>query len=130
MSKLVVSGATLKCSQGAAPASLTVLPTGPATGDEKPMATVMDFAPTVNIAPFGMCRSQANPQVISATAAAQGVLTPQPCVPVTAAPWSPGSPVVTIGEMKALTADSTCNCAWNGTIEVTAPGTALIDDDG
>jgi hypothetical protein len=128
MSKLVVDGASLQCSHGTTPAALTVLPTGPATGDERPMATVMDHLPIVNIAPFGMCNSPANPQVAAATAAAQGVLTPQPCVPVTSAPWSPGSPVVTLNDVKALTADSKCLCAWSGTLEVTAPGTALIDD--
>ncbi len=129
MVKLVVDGAQLKCSQGASPASLKVLPTGPATGEDKPVATVMDHAPMVNIAPFGMCRSQANPQVAAATAAAQGVLTPMPCVPVIAGPWSSGSSLVTIGEFKALTDDSTCQCNWNGKIEVTSAGTELVESE-
>ena len=127
MSKLVVSGARLKCSQGLAPSSLTVLPTAPVDGDDRPMATVMDHLPMVNIAPFGMCRSQSNPQVMAATAAALGVLTPQPCVPVTAAPWSPGSSLVTIGDLKALSDDASCQCSWNGKIEITDPGSTLID---
>ncbi|MFO0605636.1 MAG: DUF4280 domain-containing protein [Polyangiales bacterium] len=122
MPKLVVHGAVLQCSMGAAPASLTVLPTNLVDGDTKPVATVMDFAPMTNVAPFGMCRSPANPQVAAATAAAMGVLTPQPCVPVLTAPWSPGSPVVTIGSFRALTDDSQCACAWAGTVSVTQPG--------
>ena len=66
--------------------------------------------------------AQANPQVASATAAAQGVLTPVPCVPVINGPWSPGSPCVQIEHQKALTDDSTCRCAWTGTIEITDAG--------
>jgi len=86
MAKLVVSGAMLKCSEGLAPSSLTVLPLGPTSADDRPTATVMDNMPMVNIAPFGMCKTQANPQVAAATSAAMGVLTPMPCVPVIPAP--------------------------------------------
>lgn len=123
MAKLVILGATLRCSQGLAPSTLTVLPTILADTDEKPTATVMDFKPMVNIAPFGMCKTQANPQVAAATTAAGGVLTPQPCVPVIVAPWSPGSSVMTISEQAALTDDSKCSCTWTGSIEITSPGT-------
>jgi hypothetical protein len=119
--KLVVNGAGLKCSQGLAPSTLTVLPTKKIEADKQPGATIQDFKPNVNIAPFGMCNSTSNPQVISATATAQGVHTPMPCVPVTTAPWSPGSSIVTFHGEKALTADSKCNCAWNGSIEITTP---------
>ena len=122
MPKLVVNGAKLKCSEGLAPSALTVLPTGPATAGPLPAATVDDSRPTVNVAPFGLCKTQANPQVAAATAAAMGTLTPMPCLPVITAPWSPGSPVVTIGGTKALTDDSKCTCTWSGTIEITDPG--------
>src|SRR5512139_1088592 len=119
MPKLVTDGASLKCGEGLAPSTLTVLPLSKGEAGPKPVATVDDYKPMLNIAPFGMCRAQANPSVAAATAAAQGVLTPQPCVPVVTAPWSPGSGVVTLGEAKALSADSTCKCAWTGTIEIT-----------
>jgi hypothetical protein len=49
-------------------------------------------------------------------------LVPQPCVPVVSAPWSPGSGQVTFREQKALTEDSTCQCAWSGRIEIIDPG--------
>ena len=72
----VASGAMLTCSFGAAPGTLTVLPAGRVNADGVPMANIMDHKPNVNIAPFGMCTSLANPQVSAATSAAQGVLTP------------------------------------------------------
>jgi hypothetical protein len=121
VAKLVVSGAKLKCSQGTSPASLTVLPTnGTDAGD--PAATVDDYVPMVNVASFGMCQTQANPQVAAATTAAQGVLTPMPCVPLVTSAWSPGSSDVTVNEKKALTDDSKCNCTWSGSIEITSAG--------
>lgn len=121
MPKLVVSGAMLKCSEGLAPATLTILPKNGASSGEIPAATVMDHVPMLNIAAFGMCKTQANPQVAAATAAANGVLSPQPCTPVVSAPWSPGSSAVTVQGLKALTDDSSCQCAWTGRIEITDP---------
>ena len=123
MPKLVISGAKLKCNQGVSPSSLTILPVNGGEADRQPLATVDDYTPMVNIAAFGMCRTQANPQVASATTAAQGVLTPMPCVPVISAAWSPGSTVVEVSGKKALTDDSSCNCQWTGKIEITDAGT-------
>src|SRR5262245_28220175 len=120
MPKLVASGAKLKCAEGLAPSTLTILPQSGTSASEIPAGTVMDFTPA-NIAPFGMCKTLANPQVAAATAAAQGSLTPQPCMPVVSAPWSPGAKSVTFQGLKALTDDSTCQCAWTGRIEVTDP---------
>jgi hypothetical protein len=128
MTKLVIDGAKLKCSQGTSQGSLTVLPTIGADADEKPTATVNDYIPMTNIGTFGMCQTQANPQVAAATAAAQGVLTPQPCIPVTTSAWSPGSSVVTIKDVNALTDDSKCNCTWTGSIEITDSGTSVEVD--
>src|SRR5215216_4078697 len=92
MSQEVCNGAVLMCSFGVAPSALTVLPKGPPVNATKQLAAnIMDHAPMVNIKPFGMCTSLANPQVAAATSAASGVLTPQPCIPVVPAPWAPGS---------------------------------------
>lgn len=102
-----------------------MLPLSGTSGDDQPAATVNDFAPMTNIAPFGMCKTQANPQVAAATAAAQGALTPQPCMPVIPSPWSPGSSIVTIQGAKALTADSKCSCQWTGSIEITDPACSV-----
>jgi len=125
MPKLVVTGAKLKCSKGLAPSTLTVLPTNMANGGVVPAATVMDNIPMLNIAPFGMCKTQANPQVAAATSAAMGVLTPMPCIPVVTALWSPGASGAEIAGQKALTADSKCSCMWSGSIEITDPASDI-----
>ena len=43
------------------------------------------------------CNSPSNPMVAAATTAALGVLTPMPCIPMTIAPWMPGSSTVMMG---------------------------------
>ena len=122
MSFQVTMGAQLSCSFGAAPSVLNVLPANRTLSSSMPAATIMDHVPLLNIMPFGVCSSMANPMVIAATAAAQGVLTPMPCIPVTPAPWVPGAPTVLIGNMPALDNASTCNCAWGGVISILMAG--------
>jgi hypothetical protein len=122
MTPQVVNGATLLCSFGAAPATLIVLPVNVTTVGGLPAATIMDFAPIVNIPTFGMCNTPSNPTVAGATAAALGVLTPMPCVPVTVAPWVPGAVPVLINNLPALDATSKCMCTWGGVITITMPG--------
>ena len=122
MAVQVVMGATLQCSFGAAPSVLSVLPVNCTLNSSVPAASIMDHKPMVNIMPFGMCTSLANPTVAAATSAALGVLTPMPCIPATVAPWVPGSPTVLIGNMPALSNLSTCMCTWAGVISVTNPG--------
>ena len=121
MSIQVCMGATLQCSFGAAPSVLVVLPAN-RTMTTTPAANIMDHKPMVNIMPFGMCSSPANPTVAAATAAALGVLTPMPCVPATAAPWIVGAPTVLIGKMPALNNTSKLMCNWGGVIQIVSPG--------
>lgn len=125
MGQAVCGGASLQCSFGAAPGILNVLPMNRVT-TTLPIATIMDNKPIVNITPFGVCTSLANPTVAAATAAAFGVLTPQPCMPVTPAPWIPGSPTVLIGNMPALNNQSKCMCNWGGVIQIANPGQMSI----
>ena len=122
MPNQVVSGAMLQCSFGTAPAALTVLPENRTNVADIPAANIMDFVPMTNIPSFVMCMSVANPQVAAATAAALGVLTPQPCIPATAAPWAPGAAVTRIAGQLALDDVSICNCMWGGVISVTFAG--------
>lgn len=114
-------GAMMQCSFGAAPSTLVVLPT-PMVLTTTPSANITAFAPVVNIPPFGMCNSPSNPMVISLTAAALGVFTPAPCIPVTTGPWIPGAPTVMIANMPALDSNSKLMCAWAGVIQIVNPG--------
>lgn len=82
------------------------------------VATMMDFTPIMNIRPFGMCQSMINPMVASATAAAMGVLTPMPCIPVIVAPWVDVNQKIKINNIPILKNDSKCYCAYGGCISV------------
>lgn len=121
MGMCVCGGAMIMCSFGMAPSTLTVLPQNKVVTTQ-PIANIMDNKPMVNILPFGMCSSLANPTVAAATAAALGVLTPMPCIPVTTAPWVPGSPTVLISNFPALNNTSKLMCTWGGIIQISNPG--------
>ena len=125
MGMCVCGGAMLACSFGMAPSTMTVLPQIKVITTQ-PIANIMDNKPMVNILPFGMCSSLANPTVASATAAALGVLTPMPCVPVTTAPWMPGAPTVLIANFPALNNTSKLMCMWGGVIQISNPGQMKI----
>lgn len=118
----VTSTATMMCSFGVAPSTMSVLPTGKVMMENKPAATIMDNKPMLNIPPFGVCMSLANPITAAQTAAALGVLTPGTCTPMTVAPWVTGSPTVMIGNFPVLNNSSTCNCAYGGVITISVPG--------
>ena len=93
MAKYVCMGATLKCSFGMTPSTLMVtVPLRPMI-QNKPKATIMDFAPMVNILPFGMCQSLSNPG---------------------------GKELIT--NMPALLDNCKLMCAYGGSISITMPG--------
>lgn len=115
-------GAQMMCSFGLAPSNLVVLPINRETINAMPAANIMDHIPMVNIMPFGMCTSPANPVVAAATAAALGVLTPMPCIPATPAPWVVGAPTVTLAPFPALDNISQLMCIWGGVITFVEAG--------
>ena len=121
MPNQVCTGAILQCSFGMAPSSLIATPKTIMTSNMD-AANIMDNKPMVNIPPFAMCQSLANPTVAAATAAALGVLTPMPCIPVFPAPWVPGVPTVMLQNMPAL--DNTCKlmCAYAGVVSINFAG--------
>ena len=118
----VVNSATLMCSFGTTPSSLVVLPNHRVMCGNQFAANIMDHISMVNIMPFGMCMSIANPAVAAATSAALGVLTPQPCIPATMTPWVAGAITDLLDSQPALDNVSICMCNWAGVITVTNPG--------
>lgn len=121
MAKYVCMGALLTCSFGVAPSQLVVaVPLRPMI-QNKPKANIMDHIPMVNILPFGMCNCPSNPMVAAATAAAMGVLTPMPCIPVTPAPWIPGGKEL-VCNFPALLDNCKLMCAYGGSIAINFPG--------
>lgn len=124
MAQIVTTGAVATCSFGTAPGNVTATSQASCLVEGKPAATIQD-AQAANITPFGMCTSLANPQVAAATAAALGVLTPQPCMLVPAGTWIPTKPTVLIGGKPCLTADCKLICAnGGGCISIVSPGQA------
>jgi len=123
MPQQVTMGAMLECSFGVAPSTLVVLPVNRVLCEGPPAANIMDHIPLVNIMPFGMCSSPANPEVAAATAAALGLLTPMPCVPATTEPWAPGAVNVLLANQPSLDNVSTCTCMWGGVVAIVDPAT-------
>jgi hypothetical protein len=117
----VCMGGVMMCTFGMAPSSIVPTPK-PIMTSNMVAANIMDHKPLMNIPPFGMCMSLANPTVAAATAAALGVLTPMPCIPNTPAPWVPGSPTVMLQNFPALNESSKLMCIWAGVISITFPG--------
>lgn len=121
MGQLVTSQAVCMCSFGTLPGNLNALSQVVCLAEGKPAATIQDST-TANITPFGMCTTMSNPQVAAATAAAMGVLTPQPCTLVAAGGWIPTKPNVLIGGKPCLTSDSKLMCSYGGCITISMPG--------
>ncbi len=131
MTEQVCSTAALMCPFSIpVPSALVPTPGSGVMVGGLPAATIMDFAPMVNVPSCGMCISPGNPTFVAATSAALGVPTPVPCIPMIEAPWAPGSTSVLIGNKPALTATDTCSCAWGGVISITYPGQTTVIDDG
>lgn len=119
MEPLAATGALASCSMGAAPSPVNFLPLPPVL-TPTPAGHMLQMIPMLNVMPFGVCISLANPMVASATAAALGVLTPMPCIPVPVGPWT--SPAAAMFLLPAVKASSTLNCAWAGQISLSFPG--------
>jgi hypothetical protein len=127
MAQITCMTAQIQCTFGVAPAVLSVIPVGPPVMANNMIAgTIMSNIPVANVPPFGMCNTPSNPMVAAATAAALGVLTPMPCIPVTVAPWAPGSPTVLVNNMPALNNSSKLMCMWGGVISILNPGSTTV----
>ncbi len=128
MPKLTCTSAQLTCTFGTAPSIFNILPLKRVTTANLPAATIMDHIPMVNIVPFAMCTSIANPMVATATTAALGVLTPMPCIPLTVTPWIPRKTTILIGNTPALDDTCKCMCTWGGCIKFSTAGQTKVSD--
>ncbi len=117
----VVKGAKLKCSCGDQECSLQLM-NHDSKIKGKEQANIMDFAPMMNVLPFGMCSSMLNPALIAAKAASNGAVQKVPCIPVIPAPWLGGKMNKLVKGAPALLKSSTLMCAYMGQIK--------IQDDG
>lgn len=123
MSEIVVNGAKVQCPFGSKAAVLKVTSQTKCMAVGKPAATVFDVNPGVNIDTFGMCSSLLNPAVASATAAAFGVLTPQPCTMVPAGTWTPVKPKLLMCGKPCLCSSSSLLCGvGQGLITIVSSG--------
>jgi Domain of unknown function (DUF4280) len=125
MPNQVATGATLQCSFGTAPSTFAASSVDVSATSAAGVVTDVEQS---NIPPFALCTSLANPQVAAATTAADGALTPQPCLPILT-PWTPGSAEVTIDGAPALDDSSQCSCAWGGVITVSDAGQVSVTLD-
>ena len=127
MGVLVVAGAKCVCSFGAAPSTLAVTSQMGCQAGGKATATITDCQPNINLPPFGMCASLANPAVASATAAALGVLTPQPCTFVPAGTWIATNSKLLVGGKPCLTNDASLVCGLGaGSVRIIEPGQTKV----
>jgi len=123
MPNQICTGAMMTCAMGMAPSSFIAIRPDTLTS-MMPAGVITDNVPFENIPPFGMCTSPANPAVAAATAAALGVLTPMPCVPVFPAPWVPGIPTLLIDSIPAIDDTCTLMCAYGGVVTFSFAGQA------
>ncbi len=122
MANPVIQTSVCACSFGAAPAVLPVSSQQTVSAAGQPVATILDN----KLPTFGMCSNPANPTVAAATAAAQGVLTPMPCIPLTPAPWVPGAPTVLVCSQPLLNNTSKLMCGYGGVIQVSMTAALTI----
>ncbi|MDP4180313.1 MAG: DUF4280 domain-containing protein [Bacillota bacterium] len=122
MSSYVVQGAKLKCSFGDNESNFQIPMDHKISINNKPQGNIMDFKPNMNILPFGMCSSLANPTVAAATAANYGRLQKMPCIPVTVTPWFNAKMNVLLENFPAMLDCSKTTCMWCGIISITDCG--------
>jgi hypothetical protein len=124
----LTTGCILMCTNGLAPTPFVATPKPAPMVNGALAAGTIEQIMANNVATFGACNSLANPTVASATASAMGVLTPMPCVPKIAAPWSPPTIAVKSSSLPVATVLSKCTCAFGGMISVVAgaPGPVQV----
>jgi hypothetical protein len=109
MSDIIVEGAQCECMFGQSKCQLLVTSNMTNKVKGKKIATILDFAPGINLSSFGTCKSPANPAYVASQSVGGP---PPPCIPVTVAPWSPGASKTTLRKIPVLIKDSCASCAF------------------
>lgn len=122
---VVATTSEIKCSYGTTPTPLVIVGRT-VMAEGMLMGNIMDIVPLVNIEPFGLCSSLLNPEVAAATAAAWGILTPMPCIPVTVTPWISEALTVHVQGFPAIDQTAILMCTWAGIITVIEPGNFTV----
>ena len=118
MQKLVTNGDLCICGNGSNPCPLIIVDTlRKMKSDGKSVAIATDTN-VANISTFGMCNNINNPMVAAATAAAQGVLTSAPCIPVVIGTWDNTVNKILINGIAVVGENSTLNCTYGGCIKL------------
>lgn len=120
----VVSGASIGCTMGLGSGTLNATSQVTIRFNGATVATKNDVG-AQNVGSCGMCTSMGNPTVASATVAALGVLTPQPCIPVAGGTWQ-ASGTTKVGGAFPITNESTLTCSYGGSIFITNPGQTKV----
>ncbi len=126
MPTLVIMGASMSCSMGAAPSKLIVARPN-ITAPKLPAGNIHDSKPIKNIPPFGLCKAPSNPAVQAIIASSSGATTQAPCLPALAGPWSPGAKKVTVDNQPALHDGCKLTCQWSGNIKIDDPGQTVVE---
>lgn len=123
MANMTTQTATLQCSYGASPCSLTVTNVTTAQGVNNMAANILTDTAYSDISGFSTCTSPSNP-VISGSG---GTVSSTGCTPTFGSPWTPGSTTVQISSICALTSSSTLTCNYaSGTISIINSGATTV----
>lgn len=119
---IITSTSITSCSMGLAPCPLTVLPNGICVISLAfTIASIINGMPMINIKPYGLCKSPANPAVAAIIASSFGSVTQGPCIPLTVTPWMPLFPTILVAGSPILVSNSILICSWGGVIKFDIP---------
>lgn len=116
--KFVNTGTQMRCIMSAIPTQFIADPNRTVFIEGAQMGNIMDNKIS-NLRPGMMCQSLANPAVASATAAAMGVLTPQPSMLTPLGPWIMGKFNVLVQGQPALLNTDMLMCSFGGQLSFT-----------
>src|SRR5215468_5382085 len=101
MPKIVVHGATMKCSHGSKTVHLSATSTACVLTSPGLVASIFDNTPSVNIPTFGTCK-----------------VDHKPCKPITPLPWTLEWAEAVVSPAPAISANSELKCHKPGTISI------------